>query len=291
MRIKESRGDQAFLVCAYIFTILLILLCIYPFIYVISNSISSPNSVLKQEVYFFPKGFSFKAYMMVFENQLVWSCYRNTIFYTVVGTAINLFTTLLFAYPLSRKDFSGRKFLMIFIAITMFFSGGLIPLFIIINNLGLYDTLWAVILPSAIGTYNVIITRTFMQSLPSSLQESAMLDGCNDLRILAQIVIPLSMPIIAVISLYCAVNFWNMYFLPMVFTPSAENHPLQLYLMKIVVQNSQEGLGNSQGYERLMSGAQLKYSIIIVSILPIICVYPFLQKFFIKGVMIGALKG
>lgn len=287
----ETKGDRAFRVTATALVTFLVFLCLYPFLYVVSNSFSDPSYVLKQEVYLLPKGFSLGAYKLVFENAQVWKSYQNTLFYTFVGTAANMFTTLLFAYPLSRPDFSGRKFFLVLITITMFFSGGLIPLFIVINTMGLYDTLWAVLLPAAIGTYNVIITRTFMQGLPPSLQESAMLDGCNDVRILYSIVVPLSMPIIAVVGLYCAVNFWNMYFLPMVFTPSVDKHPLQLYLMKVVIQNSQEGLGSAQGYERLMSGAQLKYSVIIVSILPIICVYPFLQKYFIKGIMIGALKG
>jgi putative aldouronate transport system permease protein len=287
----ETKGDKAFRITITVFVALLVFLCFYPFLYVVSNSFSNPAYVLKQEVYLLPKGFSLGAYKLVYENAQVWSSYRNTIFYTFVGTLINMFTTFLFAYPLSRADFSGRKFFLIVITITMFFSGGLIPLFIVINQIGLYDSLWAVILPSAISTYNVIITRTFMQGLPLSLQESAMLDGCNDVRILLRIVLPLSMPIVAVVGLYCAVNFWNMYFLPMVFTPSVDKHPLQLYLMKVVIQNSQEGLGSAQGYERLMSGAQLKYSVIIVSILPIVSVYPFLQKYFIKGIMIGALKG
>ena len=291
MAALENRWDRTFRYIVIVIVAIMVLLCLYPLVYVISNSFSDPTSVLKQEVYLLPKGFSMGAYKLVFENHQVWTSYANTIYYTLMGTAMNLFTTLLFAYPLSRSDFSGRRFFLVMITITMFFGGGLIPLFIIINSLGLYDSLWAVLLPSAISTYNVIITRTFLQSLPVSLQESAMLDGCNDIRILVSIVLPLSMPIIAVVGLYSAVSFWNMYFLPMVFTPSSDKHPLQLYLMKIVIQNSQEGLGSAQGYERLMSGAQLKYAVIIVSILPIICVYPFLQKYFIKGVMIGALKG
>ena len=291
MAALENRWDRTFRYIVIVIVAIMVLLCLYPLVYVISNSFSDPTSVLKQEVYLLPKGFSMGAYKLVFENHQVWTSYANTIYYTLMGTAMNLFTTLLFAYPLSRSDFSGRRFFLVMITITMFFGGGLIPLFIIINSLGLYDSLWAVLLPSAISTYNVIITRTFLQSLPVSLQESAMLDGCNDIRILVSIVLPLSMPIIAVVGLYSAVSFWNMYFLPMVFTPSSDKHPLQLYLMKIVIQNSQEGLGSAQGYERLMSGAQLKYAVIMVSILPIICVYPFLKKYFIKGVMIGALKG
>lgn len=291
MKIKQSVGERIFMVFSIAILVLSICICLFPFIYVFSNSISDPTNVINMSVVLFPKGFSLKSYEMIFENNQVWSSYGNTILYSVVGTILNLFTTILFAYPLSRRDFCGRSFFMVFITITMFFSGGLIPLFITIQNLGIYDTYWAVLLPMGINTWNVIITRTFMQGIPTSLQESARIDGCNDLRILFSIIIPLSYPIIAVVALYSAVAFWNMYFLPMVFTPSVDLQPLQLYLMKIVIQNSSEGMGSIQGYERLLSGAQLKYSIIMVAILPIVCVYPFVQKYFIKGVMIGALKG
>lgn len=284
-------GEITFTVISYIVVTIATLICIFPFLYVISNSISDPKYVISQSVYVIPKGFSTGAYKMVFENKQVWTSYGNTIFYTVAGTVLNIFTTLLFAYPLSRPDFSGRKFFNIFILITMFFSGGIIPLFIVINSLKLYNTYWSVLLPMGISTWNVIITRTFLSEIPGSLHESAMIDGANDIHILFRIIAPLSKPIIAVVGLYAAVGFWNMYFLPMIMTTKAELQPLQIYLMKIVVQNSSEGLGSVQGFERLLTASQLKYAIIIVSILPIICVYPFLQKYFIKGVMIGAVKG
>lgn len=291
MKNKYSPAESIFMIFVYAILIIGVVICIYPFIFVFSNSISDPQYVINKSVYFLPKGFSLKSYGMVFENKQVWISYGNTFFYAIVGTVINIVTTLLFAYPLSRRDFSGRRFFMKFVIITMFFSGGLIPLFIIVKNLGLYDTYWAVLLPMGISTWNLIITRTFLEGIPISLQESAMIDGANDLTVLFRIILPLSKPIIAVVSLFSAVGFWNMYFLPMVFTPAARLQPLQLYLMKIVIQNSSEGLGSVQGYERLLSSAQLKYSMIMVAILPIICVYPFLQKYFIKGVMIGSIKG
>ncbi len=291
MKIKQTPGEIIFNIIVYVIVTLATAVCLFPFLYVISNSISDPAYVISQSVYIVPKGFSLGAYKMVFENQQVWVSYRNTIFYTVVGTTLNIFTTALFAYPLSRADFSGRRFFNIFILITMFFSGGIIPLFIVINGMKLYNTFWAVLLPMGISTWNVIITRTFFSEIPTSLHESAMIDGANDLKILFSIIAPLSKPIIAVVGLYSAVGFWNMYFLPMVMTTKPELQPLQIYLMKIVVQNSSEGLGSVQGYERLLTASQLKYAIIMVSILPIICVYPFLQKYFIKGVMIGAVKG
>jgi len=222
---------------------------------------------------------------------MLWTSYANTIYLTVVGTVINVFTTVLFAYPLARKDFIGRKFFMILMTFTMFFSGGLIPLFILINDLGIYNTHWAILLPLGISTWNVIMTRTFMQNLPISLQESAMLDGANDLRILFNVILPLSTPMIAVIALFSAVNFWNIYFLPMIMTPDPNLQPLQVFLMNVVIMHSPEGLGATMGFERILAAAQLRHSVIMVVVLPIIFFYPFLQKYFIKGVMIGALKG
>lgn len=289
-RIKESLGEKVFLTIVVAFLILSIIICLYPFIYVVSMSISDPIYVAQQSVWFLPKGFSTKAYETVFQNKEVWRSYYNTIWYTVVGTALNIFMTVITAYPLSRKGFSGRKPFNLFMIFTMFFSGGLIPLFILINSIKIYDTKWAIVLPAALSAWNVIITKTFFQSIPESLQESAKIDGCNDLGVLFRIILPLSMPIIAVVGLFSAVGFWNSYFSALIYLPNAANHPLQMYLMKVVIQNSSELMGAAKGMNRSMVGSQIKYAIIIVSILPIVCVYPFLQKYFIKGVMIGAVK-
>jgi putative aldouronate transport system permease protein len=291
MKVKEAASEKLFLGFIVLMLILTIATTLYPFIYVISMSVSNPVYVIQQSVWLFPKGFSMGAYKLIFENKEIWQSYYNTIWYTVIGTAINLAVTIFAAYPLSRRTFFARNYIMFFIVFTMFFSGGIIPSFMLVKYLGLYDTKWAIILPAAISTWNLIIARSFFQSIPDSLQESARIDGCNDLGILFRIVLPLSMPIIAVIGLFSAVGFWNSYFSAMIYLPSPKNHPLQIYLMKIVVQNSQQFVGASQGYERVLYTAQLKYGIIVVAVLPIICVYPFLQRYFVKGVMIGAVKG
>lgn len=291
MKVKEALSERLFLG----FIILILIVCmaatLYPFIFVISMSISDPVYVVQQSVWLLPKGFSMGAYKMIFENKEIWNSYYNTIWYAVVGTAVNIAVTVSAAYSLSRKTFHARNFIMFFIVFTMFFSGGLIPTFMLVKELGLYDTKWAIILPAAISTWNLIITRTFFQTIPEDLIESARIDGYTDLGILVRIVLPLSLPIIAVIGLYSAVGFWNSYFPAMIYLTSPEHQPLQIYLMKIVVQNSQQFLGASQGYERVLSSAQLKYGIIVVAVLPIICVYPFLQKYIVKGVLIGAIKG
>lgn len=290
-RVRESAGTQVMMVIIYTILALSIIVCLFPFIYVIANSLSDPNYVISRSVYFLPKGFSLGAYELVFETEQVWVAYRNTIVYTVLGTLISTVTQLAFAYPLSRKDFSGRRFFNIFILITMFFSGGTVPLFIVVNNLKLYNTIWGVLLPMSVSTWNVIIARTFFHGIPSSLHEAAMIDGANDLYIMGKIIVPLSKPIISVVALYSAVAFWNAYFIPMIMTTKESLQPLQIFLMKVVVQNSSNtALGSMQGYERLLTGSQLKYAVIIVAILPIICVYPFLQKYFIKGVLIGSVK-
>lgn len=290
-KIRESFNERAFMLIIYLMIIISIIITLYPFIYVISVSFSDPIYVAQQSIKFLPKGFSLQAYKTVFENKEIWRSYYNTVWYTVVGTGLNIVMTVMTAYPLSRKNFSGKKVFTLFMTFTMFFSGGMIPLFLVINNLKIYDTKWAIVLPSAISVYNVILTRTFFQSIPDSLEESAKIDGCNDIGILFKIMMPLSKPIIAVIGLFSAVGFWNSYFPSIIYQPNSINHPLQVYLMRVVIQNSLELMGTAKGAQRSMIGAQVKYAIIIVSILPIICVYPFLQKYFVKGVMIGAIKG
>lgn len=290
-KIKESRGEQIFLNAIVVFLVLTIIITLYPFIFVISSSISNPLYVIKQEIWFLPKGFSLKAYQTVFENKDIWMSYYNTIWYTAVGAALNIFITIITAYPLSKKGFSGRKVITMLITFTMFFSGGLIPLFLIVNKLKLYDTRWAIVLPAAASAWNILIARMFFQSIPEGLQEAAKIDGCSDIGTLFKIVVPLSMPIIAVIGLFSAVGFWNDYFTPMIFLQNPKFQPLQLYMMQIVINNSPQLLGETaRSMQRTSLGPQLKYAIIIISILPIICVYPFLQKYFIKGVMIGGMK-
>lgn len=288
---RESTGEKIYLGIIVFLIILSMFITLYPFIFVVSSSISDPIYVIQQSIWFLPKGFSLQAFKTIFQRNDIWISYYNTIWYTVVGSALNIFMTVFTAYPLSKRTFSGKKFFTIYMTITMFFSGGLIPTFLLINSLGLYNTRWAIVLPAALSAWNVIVTRTFFQSIPESLQESAKIDGCTDMGILFKIVLPLSMPIIAVIGLFSAVGFWNEYFSASIYLKDPKLQPLQLYLLQIVLQNSPQLLGDiARSFERTALGPQLKYAIIVVSILPIICVYPFLQKYFIKGVMIGAIK-
>ncbi|MFK7693649.1 carbohydrate ABC transporter permease [Paenibacillus sp. HJGM_3] len=275
----------------YLVMIFVIIITLYPFVYVLSMSISDPRYVLADTIWLYPKGFSLESYKKVFENEEIWTAYYNTVFYTVVGTALNILFTMLAAYPLSRRTFFARNPIMVIIVITMFFGGGLIPSFLLIKELGLYNTRWAVLLPGLTSAFYIIITRTFFQSIPDSLTESAKIDGANDIGILMRIIIPLSKPILAVLSLFYAVGHWNSYVSAMIYLPNPKLQPMSLYLMKILVQNNDSMMeGMTDQIDRALFAAQLKYAIIIVTILPILLIYPFLQRFFVKGVMIGSLK-
>ncbi|SDS85490.1 putative aldouronate transport system permease protein [Paenibacillaceae bacterium GAS479] len=274
-----------------VFMVFVIIICLYPLVFVLSMSISDPIAAAAQEVWLFPKGFSLNAYELVFENPDIWTSYMNTIWYTVGGTAFNVIMTISLAYPLSRRNFFLRGPVTFLIVFTMLFSGGLIPTFILVNDLGLYNTRWALIILGAIGVWYVIIARTYFTTIPESLIESAKLDGANDIRIFWTVIIPLSKPIIAVLVLFYAVGHWNSYFSALIYLPDKNLQPLQLYLVKVLVENT--GLADSimPSEEKSLAIMQIKYAIIIVATLPILFVYPFLQKYFVKGVMIGAIKG
>lgn len=292
MEIRKTFGEKVSDAIIVLINCLVIIITLYPFIYVISMSISDPVHAMRQEVFFLPKGFSTGAYEMVFENPDIWISYYNTLWYTVVGTVLNIIFTVLAAYPSSRKDFFARNYIMVFIAFTMFFSGGLIPTYMIVNGMGLYNTRWAIILPGLVGAFYIIMARTFFETIPDSLQESAKIDGANELKILTKIMLPLSKPILAVLVLFYAVGHWNSYFSALIYLSDAKLQPIQLYLYKILVKQ-QESLmeGITDQYARASIGMQVKYAAIMVTILPIIFIYPFLQKYFVKGVMIGAVKG
>ncbi|OXM14424.1 carbohydrate ABC transporter permease [Paenibacillus herberti] len=274
-----------------VFMVFVIIICLYPLVFVFSMSISDPLAAAAQEVWLLPKGFSLNAYKLVFENPDIWTSYLNTIWYTVGGTAFNVIMTISLAYPLSRRNFFLRGPVTFLIVFTMLFSGGLIPTFILVNDLGLYNTRWALIILGAIGVWYVIIARTYFTTIPESLIESAKLDGANDIRIFWTVIIPLSKPIIAVLVLFYAVGHWNSYFSALIYLPDKNLQPLQLYLVKVLVENT--GLADSimPSEEKSLAIMQIKYAIIMVATLPILFVYPFLQKYFVKGVMIGAIKG
>jgi putative aldouronate transport system permease protein len=294
-KIGETRGDRIFTVCNYIFLSLLVLSVLYPLIYVLSASLSSTNAVASGRVWLFPVEFSLLGYKKIFEYSKIWTGYGNSLFYMVVGTTVNVVLTILAAYPLSRRDFYGRGIFMFLFVFTMMFNGGLIPNYLLVQDLGLLNSRWALIIPNALSVFNVIITMSFFKStIPNELLESAQLDGCNDFKFLFKVVLPLSAPIIAVISLFYAVGHWNSYFGALIYLRDASLFPLQLILRDILVQNSVDPsmmgdatqLANKIGLQQL-----LKYSLIVVSSLPVLIAYPFVQRFFVKGVMIGSLKG
>lgn len=290
---RRKISDHVFDTVVSIILIFAGLITLYPMLYTISMSISEPIYAMRNEVYLFPKGFSVESYKMVFENQEVLTAYLNTLWYTGVGTTINILMTVISAYPLSRKRFFIRNHLMVLVTFTMFFSGGMIPSFILINQLGLYNTRWAIVLPVAINTWNLILCRTFFQSIPDSLEEVATIDGASQFIILFKIFLPLSMPIIAVLILYYAVGHWNSYFSAILYLSDPDLQPMQIYLRKVLILANTSIIGDKMttGTERSMATLQLKYSIIVVATLPILVVYPFLQKYFVKGVMIGSIKG
>lgn len=266
---------------------------LYPFLYVFSVSISDPSEAIKMNVTFLPKGFSLESYKLIIQNPTVWRYYYNTVWYTVMGVLANLIVTVTFAYTLSRKQFFLKKFLLLYMSIPMFLGGGsLIPLFLVINKMGLYNTRWALIIPSAMSLWVVVMTRVYFQtSIPDSVIEAAKIDGCSEVRTLWRIVIPLSAPIIAVVAMYNGVSFWNLYLNAVLFISKPEIQPLQVYLTRLIVQNSPDISSQVVGtIQRTQFAHQMRYSVIIFSVLPIVCAYPFLQKYFVKGVMVGSLK-
>jgi putative aldouronate transport system permease protein len=291
-----KRGEIGIDIAVYSIAVLVFIVTLYPILFVFFVSISSPKAVFFNEIILLPDTVYFGAYAEVLKKQELWVYYYNTIWIVIIGTLLNLGITLLTGYVLSRKDFRFRNYCMAFVVFTMFFSGGLIPFYIQVRKLGLINTRWALVLPFALSAWNVIITRTYLQSsIPESLHEAAIIDGATKFQILTRVVAPLSKPIMAVIALWCAVGFWNSYFWALIFVPDPSKQPIQIFLMKLLVYGHIQELGQISDQFNLAEQAgmaeQMKYVVIIVTILPILMVYPFLQKYFIKGVMIGALKG
>ncbi|QHW30915.1 carbohydrate ABC transporter permease [Paenibacillus rhizovicinus] len=293
--IRESVGDKLFLTLVYAFLGLVLLVVLYPLIYIVSSSFSSPQAVISGKVWLLPVDFSLAGYRAIFSNPQITTGYANSLFYTVVGVFINVGLTVMLAYPLSRSTFYGRNVIMGFLVLTMMFSGGLIPYYLTVKNLHLLDTRWAMLLPSAMAVWQVIIARTFFQtSIPKELGEAAELDGCTDLGFLWRVVLPLSKPILAVLVLMYAVSQWNAYFEALIFLKSQNLFPLQIILRNILILNSIDSsmmvdankMAAMQGLRDL-----LKFSLIVVATVPILAIYPFVQKYFVQGIMIGSLKG
>lgn len=295
--IKLSRGDRAFLLSNDLILILSFILVAYPLIYIISASFSSPHATITGKVWLYPVEPSLEGYKAVFRNRDILNGYMNTIFYTVVGTAINVVITVCAAYPLSRRDLRTRNPIMFFFGFTMFFSGGMIPTYILLKQLGMINTPYVMIIPGALSVYNMIITRTFFQSnLSSELLEAAKIDGCSDIKFLIKIAIPLSKAVIAVITLFYAVEHWNAFFNALLYLSSKKLMPLQIVLREILVENTiGADMRNNVNLEEMIAkeglAELLKYSLIIVASLPVLIIYPFIQKYFVKGVMLGSIKG
>ncbi|MDR0269951.1 carbohydrate ABC transporter permease [Paenibacillus sp.] len=288
----QTTGDKIFNVVNTILMLLLCIVTLYPFLYVLFASLSEASSFIQHRgILWKPLGFNLEAYKAVFANPMITTGYRNTLLYVAGGTTINLFMTALGAYVLSRRNLYFKNMMMFGIVITMVFSGGLIPNFILINKLGMMNTPWALLIPGAISTFNLIIMRTAFQGVPISLEESARIDGAGEFTILFRIIIPLSMPVIAVMILWYAVGHWNSYFSALVYLRDRTMYPLQLVLREILIANSTDSMSTGAAMDdKYAIGETIKYATIIVSTLPIICLYPFLQKYFVKGVLIGAIK-
>ncbi|MDD3336921.1 MAG: carbohydrate ABC transporter permease [Eubacteriales bacterium] len=288
---KKTRWTLGDVIIAFVM-IMAIFITLYPFIYVLSMSLSEPKYVLSKQVVLLPKGFSIDSYRMILQEQTVLTSFMNSIWYTVVGTLLSVSLTFSAGYVLSRRSFFLRRALSFFMTLTMFINGGLIPLYIVVCQLGLYNSRWAIILPYVVSTYNLIICRSFLESIPESMAESARIDGANDWIIMLRIYLPLSSSIIAVLILFYGVGYWNSYFAPLIFLSDKALQPIQLYLRSILItsQMSSASAAAGVGVERALMNEQLKYSTIVVSCFPIAILYPFVQRHFVKGVMIGAVK-
>lgn len=290
-----KREDMAFSFMVYVLLTFVLIIIAFPLIYLVSASFSSPQAVISGRVWLLPVDFTIKGYEAIFKDSSIIRGFLNSLYITVVGTGINILMTVMMAYPISRKKFYGRKAFTMFMMVTMFFGGGLVPTFLLINHLHMYNTFWAVMVPGCVGITNVIICRTFFESsIPEELYESASLDGCDDFRFLIRIVLPLSKPVLAVLVLYYAVGHWNSYFNEMIYLEDKVKYPLQVVLRQILImsQVADEMMLDFSAAEQAQGMADLlKYSTIIVSSLPMLILYPFIQKYFVKGVMIGSVKG
>lgn len=293
---KRGMSDKTFELLNNLFLTLIVIVIVYPLVFVISASISDPLAVSSGRMWLFPVDITFDGYKRILEDGSIWLGYRNTIYYTTVGTLIHLFILLPCAYSLSRKELGGRKVILWFILFTMMFSGGLIPTYLVIKNLGMLDSILALVIPGVVGAWSILVARAFFQqSIPDQLIEAAKIDGANEFYIFLRIVIPLSMPIIAVMALFHAVNLWNQYFNALIYLSDRDKYPLQLILREILVVNQMQlGEGSGEQTESLVqqvrTGGLIKYAVIIVSSLPLLIAYPFLQRFFVQGVLIGSIK-
>ena len=290
---RMSRGDRIFgLVNAALLWIVSIIM-LYPLLYVVACSFSDPLSVVQSKITLLPQGATLAAYERVFRNEMIMSGYKNTLVYTLLGTAINVVITLMTAYPLSRPDLVGKKAVNSMIAFTMLFSGGMVPTFLVVKDLGLMDSVWAIVLPGAMSAWNMFIVKNYyMTSIPRELIEAADVDGASDIRAYLSIVTPLSAPIVAVMVLYYGVGHWNAYFDALLYLRNKARYPLQLVIRTFFTASDYAEQGGGSGdTAMLLINETMKYALIVIASAPILCLYPLLQRYFIKGVMLGAIKG
>lgn len=294
---RLSLSDKGFDRLNKLFVLIITIIIVYPLIFVISASISDPSAVSNGKVWLWPVDITFRGYKLIFDNPDIWNGYKNTIIYTVVGTLLHLIILLPCAYALSRKELAGKKIIMWFILFTMLFNGGLIPTYLVVKSLGMLNTIWALVIPGVVGAWSLLVARAFFQqSIPDQLVEASKIDGASDFQIFLKIVLPLSMPIIAVMALFHAVGLWNQYFSALIYLSDEKLYPLQLVLRQILVLNElgtdiTSNAGSAGSYAEKVATAEIvKYGVIIVSSLPLLIVYPFLQRFFVKGVLIGSVK-
>nr|WP_235550463.1 carbohydrate ABC transporter permease [Paenibacillus sp. Soil750] len=292
MYVGRNLGSRLFDMANYAFLLLLGLLTVVPFLYMVLGSFAAPEEYAKQGIVLIPTQFSLSAYTYIFSTDTIMRSLLNTVIITIAGTFINIVFTSLMAYPLSRKELLGRRPVMLLIIFSMLFSGGMIPTFLIVKALGLTNTLWSLLLPGAISAFNLIILKNFFQQMPEGLEESAKIDGCNDMMILFRIILPLSMPAIATFSLFYAVGHWNSFFSAILYINDTTKWPIQVLLRQVVIM-SEGGIGDSSQVNEAVAlpPQSLKMAVITVSTLPILIVYPFLQKHFAKGVLLGSVKG
>lgn len=292
MRPKGIIKDRTFDAISSLIAVIILLITLYPLYFILIASISNPDLTNAGKVVLWPKGVTLEGYRTLLTEPRVYTGYYNTIVYTIVGTAISVALTMTCGYALSQPSFRGKKIINFFIMFTMIFNGGLVPTFLLVKDLNMLDTIWAIVLPSAVGVWNLIITRTFLESnIPRDLYEAASLDGCDHVRFFFQVVLPLSPVILAVITLFYAVNQWNGFFNALIYLYDDSRYPLQLYLREILIQNQELSMDPDAVNDMRYRANLVKYSMIIVASAPVLAIYPFLQRFFVKGVMIGSVKG
>jgi len=293
---KIREGSTVATVIIYLTVIVICVVALYPFYYVFIQSFADPEEVIKGTTYLWPKDYYFGSYELILKDPKMWRAYGYTILYVVAGTVFQLITSVLGAYPLSVKKLVGRNIVVKFLVFTMYFSGGVIPTFLLITKLGMYNTIWAMIIPGAVSVWNIILVRTFFMDIPEGLKESAVIDGAGHIRILVSVMLPLAKPVLAVVAIYTIVGIWNSWFNAMLYLPNADLHPLQFYLYRVMIQQSATiadptNIASMEQYlQQVLQNFQLKYALIIFTTLPVIFTYPFFQKYFVKGVMLGSLK-